>query len=536
MPLHTRAPLLTLLFVVFLLLHPPTTTTSSPTPAPDLSVPTPAPTILTVAALQYFPLAPPPNTVPTRAEAVALAAANIAQLSDGVARAAAAGAQLVVLPEDSLFGDLGGSTARPPPTPAQATPFLDPVPAAAATPVWPCTNRTLQQTAPSLSALACVAATHRVHLVAWIGDRTADGQQFNTQIFLDSSGRLLAKYHKIHLFAEPQFDAGPDTPANHVAVDMLGTRIGASVCFDLMFPTPMPALVASQNVRLFVSSLWWVNQPPIGSMESFFLAWSFMHQATIIAAGSAQDWGFVGSGVFASGRLLNARLADPTLGIRGHPPDVVTAVLDIPASNWSGADPGNGHARHISSSAAGGGRGRKLNAGRSGQNTPPLSSSAPSVTKFTATAGSHNIIYASAGTLECSAGYRIQQQAAAAEVYALVAYTGVYVSFFEGLCALVKCTDLSAANGCYDEGFRQQSANYAGTVFSYASIGASNIPAGLSAWPLAAANASVPLSPADDLVLDANPAAATATLTANAAALARAPLLGLSLLFNRQFE
>lgn len=66
--------------------------------------------------------------------------------------------------------------------------------------------------------------------------------QFNTQVAFSESGQLLAKYHKSHLFYEPQFDQ-PLTPDIAYFDTSFGVRFGMMICFDLMFESPQKELL-----------------------------------------------------------------------------------------------------------------------------------------------------------------------------------------------------------------------------------------------------------------------------------------------------
>ena len=126
--------------------------------------------------------------------------------------------------QDSLYGDFGGSTADPPPVPAQVAPFCEPLPSRAAIEsdvINPCAGIGGNYSAlPMLTSLSCLATRAGVVLVASAADAGGDGSTcYNTQLAFDANGRLLAKYHKQHLFAEPQFTAGNTTVDNMVVFD-----------------------------------------------------------------------------------------------------------------------------------------------------------------------------------------------------------------------------------------------------------------------------------------------------------------------------
>ncbi|MFH1033654.1 MAG: carbon-nitrogen hydrolase family protein [Pseudomonadota bacterium] len=143
-------------------------------------------------------------------------AANLRQARDLLARAAAQGAGLAVLPEH--FGLLLPEGQAP---------------AAAET-----------LAGPTVAFLQKLARQHHLWLVGGsFAQRGGRGRLYNTSVLIDDQGRPRAHYQKIHLF-----DLGlPGQPALTesryyspgrrlvVAPTPLG-RLGMSVCFDLRFP------------------------------------------------------------------------------------------------------------------------------------------------------------------------------------------------------------------------------------------------------------------------------------------------------------
>jgi predicted amidohydrolase len=159
--------------------------------------------------------------------------ANLRAVEALVARAARAGASLVVTPEN--------------------TPYLGP-PAGKLRSAEPAGGPTEQR-------LAALAAHHGVHLlVGSLGERlaaptdapptTAATRCHNTSLLYGPDGAELARYRKIHLFdvdipdgprfAESAHIAPGDTPV--VAETALG-RVGLTVCYDMRFPELYRALV-----------------------------------------------------------------------------------------------------------------------------------------------------------------------------------------------------------------------------------------------------------------------------------------------------
>jgi predicted amidohydrolase len=153
-----------------------------------------------------------------------------------VARAAAMGAELVMLPE--AFAFLGADVDK------QA--MLESVPG----------------NGPVFAACQAMAVKHRCHLVAGFHERSdVTGKAFNTCIHLDPSGQLLGAYRKIHLF---DIDLADGTRLNESDRTVPGAELvvtptalgplGLSICYDVRFPGLYQKLVDRGAVAIAVPS------------------------------------------------------------------------------------------------------------------------------------------------------------------------------------------------------------------------------------------------------------------------------------------
>jgi nitrilase len=163
-------------------------------------------------------------------------AANLAAARALIARAAAAGAELVALPE---YFCLMGRRDTDKLTIAEDAPQPDGTPAGG----------------PIQQALSQAAAEHGLWLIGGTlplrladeAGRPRGDRVTNTTLVFDPSGRVAARYDKIHLF---RFDDGThrhdeaatlqagSRPVAFTATDRAGGawRIGLSICYDLRFP------------------------------------------------------------------------------------------------------------------------------------------------------------------------------------------------------------------------------------------------------------------------------------------------------------
>lgn len=272
------------------------------------------------AAVDYAPvvMAAYSPTLVTRQQALDIMQANLVQLDSITATAVSSRAQIIVFPEDALYGPMF-------PTRDSVLPYLEYIPEITQqdgrdSRVCPCHDVAFADDSTAvLRNLSCMAISHSLVLVANMGevrycngshasaaeaDCPADGRfQYNTQVVFDEQGYLLAKYHKSHLYYEPQWDRGDGVPVTFTT--SFGVRFGLMICYDLMWPEPQSSLHA-MGVRNFAFSAWWVNNEPTITGTTSQQAWSRLHQSNLIASSVGVNFYNSGSGVYSSGTALQA--------------------------------------------------------------------------------------------------------------------------------------------------------------------------------------------------------------------------------------
>jgi predicted amidohydrolase len=156
-------------------------------------------------------------------------AGSLARAAGVVERAAAAGAELVVLPEMCTTGFTMESAARAEPPDG-----------------------------PSAAVLAELARGHGVHLLAGVATRAPSdggGERFhNSALLFRPDGALAAEYRKQRLFAiagEHECYAAGDAP---VVVRVGGVRIAPFICFDLRFPELFRAVAPRVDALVLVAN------------------------------------------------------------------------------------------------------------------------------------------------------------------------------------------------------------------------------------------------------------------------------------------
>jgi predicted amidohydrolase len=164
-------------------------------------------------------------------------AENLDRVEARAVEAAKAGADVVLLPENfAYFGDEEGKRAV-------AEDFS---PAGDAGPIQ--------------TRLAAIARENRIHLIGGgVPERSSDAARpFNACVVLNREGCLVSVYRKIHLFDvelgdNATYRESASTSAGEAAqvVEIEGTLVGLSVCYDLRFPELYRAL-SSRGAEVLV--------------------------------------------------------------------------------------------------------------------------------------------------------------------------------------------------------------------------------------------------------------------------------------------
>ncbi|HZU84756.1 MAG TPA: carbon-nitrogen hydrolase family protein [Polyangiaceae bacterium] len=161
-------------------------------------------------------------------------ASNLSRVALWIGDAARAGARFVVLPENFAFM---GEEARK----REIAERLDGA--------FP---------GPILGALAESAARHGVWVLGGgMPERSDDpARPYNTSVLVDPAGAVAATYRKVHLFDVSLADgtalresAATSPGSEPVTAEVLGVRVGLSICYDVRFPELYRRLVG-QGARV----------------------------------------------------------------------------------------------------------------------------------------------------------------------------------------------------------------------------------------------------------------------------------------------
>jgi N-carbamoylputrescine amidase len=163
--------------------------------------------------------------------------ANLAAIADGIARAAAAGAKLVLLQE------LHNGPYFCQHESVDEFDRAEPIPG------------------PSTERLSALAKQHDVVLVASLFERRSAGLYHNTAVVFERDGRMLGKYRKMHIPDDPGFlekfyftpgDLGFEPVQTSVA------KLGVLVCWDQWYPEAARLMaLAGAELLLYPTAIGW---------------------------------------------------------------------------------------------------------------------------------------------------------------------------------------------------------------------------------------------------------------------------------------
>ena len=245
----------------------------------------------------------------TRPSALEIMKKNLAVYITQAAMAKSKGAQIIVFPEDGLYGFEF--------TRDQILPFLEiiPDPSQLKNSWNPCTDPDRFDNIEVLRELSCIAHNSSIAVVANMGDLQycnksdphcpEDGRyQFNTDVVFDTDGTLLAKYHKQHLFHEEQFNT-PQKAEIVVFKTSFGVTFGVFTCFDMLFYDPAIELVEKFGIRNIVFPTAWMDGFPILASVEYQQGWSRSTCVNLLAANQHLPLAdMVGSGIYSCGEPL----------------------------------------------------------------------------------------------------------------------------------------------------------------------------------------------------------------------------------------
>ncbi|XP_012882238.1 PREDICTED: pantetheinase [Dipodomys ordii] len=257
----------------------------------------------TAAVYEHAVILPNFTTTPvSREEALVLMNQNLDILEEAITSAAKQGAQIIVTPEDGVYGvNFSRDTIYP---------YLEDIPDPEVN--WiPCNHPKRFGDTQIQERLSCLAKSNSIYVVANIGDKKPcnasdprcppDGRyQYNTNVVFDSQGKLVARYHKQHLFMSESFHFNAPKDPEVVTFNTPFGKFGIFTCFDILFYDPAITLVKDFHVDTILFPTAWMDVLPHLSAIEFHSAWAMGMGVNLLASNLHRPQNrMTGSGIYA---------------------------------------------------------------------------------------------------------------------------------------------------------------------------------------------------------------------------------------------
>lgn len=142
---------------------------------------------------------------------------------------------------------------------------------------------------PSTERLGQLAKQHGVVIVGSLFERRAAGLYHNTAVVLETDGRLVGKYRKMHIPDDPGFhEKFYFTPGDigFTPIDTSVGRLGVLVCWDQWYPEAARLMaLAGAELLLYPTAIGWDPVDPQPEQERQRSAWMLSHRGHAVANG-----------------------------------------------------------------------------------------------------------------------------------------------------------------------------------------------------------------------------------------------------------
>lgn len=142
---------------------------------------------------------------------------------------------------------------------------------------------------PSTARLGALAKRHGVVIVGSLFERRAAGLYHNTAVVLESDGRLAGTYRKMHIPDDPGFyEKFYFTPGDlgFTPIDTSVGRLGVLVCWDQWYPEASRLMaLAGAELLLYPTAIGWDPDDAASERNRQRDAWVLSHRGHAVANG-----------------------------------------------------------------------------------------------------------------------------------------------------------------------------------------------------------------------------------------------------------
>ena len=129
-----------------------------------------------------------------------------------------------------------------------------------------------------------IARTLSITIISGVSERE-DDLIYNSQAVIDSTGAIVAKYRKTHLFAPAPVEEDKYCAPGHelVSLALEPFKMGLTICYDLRFPEIYRALAVDHGANVFIISSAWPF-PRIEHLRVLATARAIENQSYVVLA------------------------------------------------------------------------------------------------------------------------------------------------------------------------------------------------------------------------------------------------------------
>ncbi|MDA8361396.1 MAG: carbon-nitrogen hydrolase [Gammaproteobacteria bacterium] len=142
---------------------------------------------------------------------------------------------------------------------------------------------------PGTERLGALAARYRLIIVGSLFERRAPGLYHNTAVVLESDGRLVGCYRKMHIPDDPGFhEKFYFTPGDlgFTPIDTSVGRLGVLVCWDQWYPEAARLMtLAGADILLYPTAIGWDPRDPQAEQLRQRKAWELVQRGHAVANG-----------------------------------------------------------------------------------------------------------------------------------------------------------------------------------------------------------------------------------------------------------
>ncbi|MCJ8504631.1 carbon-nitrogen hydrolase family protein [Kocuria flava] len=193
-------------------------------------------------------------------------ARNLETMRRQAEEAAAAGAGLIVFPEEAMLAErlIGEDFAV----------------------------RVLEGWSGFVQQLSFLAARTRIAVLAGGYETSADGRPYNTLVTVGADGAILGTYRKLHLydaFSHRESDRIRPGDRGVTVVPVGELRVGMITCYDLRFPEVCRAVVDAGAEVLAVPAAWFAGEHKVDHWQALLKARAIENTVWVVAADTCSE-------------------------------------------------------------------------------------------------------------------------------------------------------------------------------------------------------------------------------------------------------